>query len=80
MASSPRASGVDDLLIRPWAGEPDLPGTGRDDWQAPYCLVADIGGETVGYGSMRRWTETDATRLYLLLGQVSPLWQGGRPR
>lgn len=75
MASPPR----DDLVIRPWAGEPDRPGIGgtdRDGGQAPYCLVADVGGETVGYGWTRRWTEADGTRLYLLLGRVAPAWRG----
>src|SRR2546430_2495543 len=76
MASSPRAHGARNPVIRPWEGEPDLPGVGGDGWQAPYCLVAEAGGEIVGYGSRERWTETNGTRLYLLLGHVSPAWRG----
>lgn len=38
-------------------------------------LVARLHGRTVGYTYLCRWTEADATRLYLLLGWVLPAFR-----
>ncbi|HEY9473921.1 MAG TPA: GNAT family N-acetyltransferase [Mycobacteriales bacterium] len=43
--------------------------------QTPFCLVAEVGGQTVGYTWMDWWTEVDGSRLYLLLGWVVPAWR-----
>ncbi|MFI6480759.1 GNAT family N-acetyltransferase [Nonomuraea sp. NPDC050663] len=39
------------------------------------CLVAEAGGEIVGYSWTDWWTEDDGTRLFLLLGWVTPEWR-----
>src|SRR6187551_2788768 len=45
------------------------------DEQVPFCLIAAVGDQVVGYTWTDWWTEVDGTRLYLLLGWVAPAWR-----
>jgi GNAT superfamily N-acetyltransferase len=55
-----------------WLPGPD---TEPDPAHLPYCALAEVDGETVGYTWMRWWTESSGTRLALLLGTVTPAWR-----
>lgn len=43
--------------------------------QTPFCLLAEVDEQVVGYTWMDWWEEVDGTRLYLLLGWVVPAWR-----
>src|SRR5687768_15270068 len=72
--------GIDAVRAAVIAKDGDAWMPGPDDSTEPadlaYCLLAQVSGRTVGYTWMPHWTEADGTRLYLLLGWVTPEHRG----
>ncbi|GIH07894.1 hypothetical protein Rhe02_59610 [Rhizocola hellebori] len=44
----------------------------KDPFVGPQCLIAELDGRVVAYGSAVVWTEADGTELHLLRGVVDP--------